>query len=199
MEAAHEYRMLMACDIAAPSGRTEQDRLEIRQFLESACRGAFHAGGMDWDSCTRWNTTDGCRLVVPSGFRKRTLLDRVLPGLTALLLSYNEWAAEHLRIRLRVALHADEIHRDSHGSASNTPFEILLCLLNATLLRTAIADAPNNVPIAAIFSQRYGEEIAGCDKYESGTDAFIPVEIREKEYNGRAWIHYPGSREVPRP
>lgn len=53
MEAAHEYRTLLACDIAASSGRTAEDLQRIRQLLESACRGAFHAGGLKWDSSAR--------------------------------------------------------------------------------------------------------------------------------------------------
>jgi hypothetical protein len=193
MEPVYEYRALMACDIASSSGRGEAALQEIRAVLEQACHAAFGAAGLDWDRCRRQDTGDGFHLVAPPGVQKRRLLHPALPGLATLLRAHNGRAPENLRIRLRVALHAGEIRLDPDGGASGSPFEILARLLNAAPLRTALLDAPDSVPIAAILSQHFGEETVGHFGVGPAADAFVPVDVQEKAYRGQGWIHYPGS------
>jgi hypothetical protein len=198
MESVYEYRALLACDIASSSGRGEAALQEIRAALEQACHAAFRAAGLDWERCRRQDTGDGFQLVAPPGVQKRKLLHPALPGLATLLRAHNGRAPEHLRIRLRVALHAGEVRLDPDGGACGAPFEILARLLNAAPLRTALADAPDSVPIAAILSQHYGEETVGHFGVGPAADAFVPVGVLEKAYRGQAWIHYPGSPIGPR-
>lgn len=198
VESVYEYRVLLACDIASSAGRGEHNLQEIRGVLDSACGTAFQAAGLDWTDCRRQDTGDGFQLVAPSGIRKQTLLYPVLPDLAMLVRAHNRHAPERVRIRLRVALHAGEIRLDADGGFSGAPFEILARLLNAAPVRAASSDAPDTVPVAAILSQHYGEETIGHGHTGPDTDAFVPVEVHEKAYAGRAWIHWPGSPVGPR-
>ncbi|MEY9861099.1 hypothetical protein ABH935_006739 [Catenulispora sp. GAS73] len=194
MESVYEYRALLACDIASSAGRGENNLQEIRGVLEAACSAAFRTAGLDWAGCRRQDTGDGFQLVAPSGIRKQTLLHPVLPDLATRVRAHNRRAPAKVQIRLRVALHAGEIKLDPDGGFSGAPFEILARLLNAAPVRAALSGAPEGVPVAAILSQHYGEETIGSG-YDAGpdADAFVPVEVREKAYVGRAWIHCPGS------
>jgi hypothetical protein len=193
MESVYEYRALLACDIASSAGRGENNLQEIRGVLQSACDAAFQAAGLDWTGCQRQDTGDGFQLVVPSGIRKQTLLYPVLPDLAMLVRAHNRQAPDRVKIRLRVALHAGEVRLDPDGGFSGAPFEVLARLLNSAPVRTALSHAPDGVPVAAILSQHYGEETIGHGYAGPDADAFIPVEVREKAYVGRAWIHCPGS------
>lgn len=193
VESVYEYRALLACDIASSAGRGEHNLQQIREVLDSACDTAFQAAGLDWTDCRRQDTGDGFQLVAPSGIRKQTLLYPVLPDLAMLVRAHNRRAPDVVKIRLRVALHAGEIRLDPDGGFSGAPFEVLARLLNATPVRTALSDAPEAVPVAAILSQHYGEETIGHDYAGPDADAFVPVEVREKAYVGRAWVHCPGS------
>ena len=193
MESVYEYRALLACDIASSAGRGENNLQEIRGVLDAACSAAFQTAGLDWTSCRRQDTGDGFQLVAPSEIRKQTLLHPVLPDLATLVRAHNRQAPARVQIRLRVALHAGEVRLDPDGGFSGAPFEVLARLLNAAPVRAALSGTPESVPVAAILSQHYGEETIGSGYAGPDADAFVPVEVREKAYVGRAWIHCPGS------
>lgn len=198
MESRYEYRVLLACDIAASAGRGEAALQQIRGVLEAACRGAFQAAGLDWSRCLRQDTGDGFQVVALPGIRKQLLLNAVLPELAALVRAHNRTAADSVRLRLRVALHAGEVRLEPDGGVSGAPFEVLARLLNAAPVREALREAPEGVPVAAILSQHFGEEAVGHGDDGPDADAFVPVEVREKKYVGHAWVHYPGCPIAPR-
>lgn len=198
MESVYEYRTLLACDIASSAGRGEATLQEIRGVLASVWHAAFQAAGLDWSRCRRQDTGDGFQLAAPAGVRKATLLYPMLPYLGTLVRQHNRQAPDETRIRLRIALHAGEVRLDQDGGLSGAPFEILARLLNAAPLRAALTEAPESVPVAAILSHHYGEETVGHGPDGPDADAFVPVEVREKEYAARAWLHYPGCPIGPR-
>ena len=93
--------------------RTSLNQLAIREALYEA----FAGSGIGWDSCVSEDRGDGALILIPPEVPKTRLVTG-LPGMLAAAISrHNTGSSVPERMRLRVALHAGEVHRDAHGVA----------------------------------------------------------------------------------
>jgi hypothetical protein len=60
-------------------------------------------------------------LLIPARVSKIDLLDPVIPTIAEHIRVHDAAVAPPLRIQLRVAVHAGEVHRDPHGWAEPAP------------------------------------------------------------------------------
>ncbi|WP_131740074.1 tetratricopeptide repeat protein [Actinomadura roseirufa] len=167
--------------------RTDWDRITVRDGLYAALRGAFDASGAPWASCYHEDRGDGALILVPPTVPKERLAC-LLPGqLAAHLDRHNERADPGARIRLRLAVHAGEVHQDAHGvvgSAINTAFR----LLDSAPLRRALRGASGS--LALIASDWFYREVVWqsplCDP-----DTYRRVPVTVKETRTQGWIRLP--------
>src|SRR5262249_55322004 len=117
---------------------------------------------------------------------KNLLAAALPPTLATVLREHNQAAAPETRMRLRIALHAGEVHHDDHGVAA-TAINHSFRLLDAGPLKRALRDSPGT--LALIASQWFFEEVIRHDRATAAT--YRQVEGSVKETRATAWICLP--------
>jgi hypothetical protein len=171
--------------------RDSEAFVQLRRALFQIMEDALEFSGITWSSCLRHDTGDGMIVVVPSEFPKSRLLYPMLERLAASLRHHNRYASQAIRIRLRVAIHAGDVRVDDYG-ITGRPKVLLARLLDAGPLRGALAEAPDTATVAVIVSDSFYDDVI-CHGHK-GVDPrlYVPVTVRVKETEARAWLHVPG-------
>ena len=166
--------------------RTSLNQLAIREALYEALAEAFADSGIGWDSCVSEDRGDGALILIPPEVPK-TRLVAGLPGMLAVAVSrHNKGSSVPERMRLRVALHAGEVHRDAHGVAGVAVNHVFR-LAEAPVVRSALA-ASSGV-LALIVSDWYFTEVVRHDPAaEPGSYRQVQVIVKETAATGWIWV-----------
>jgi class 3 adenylate cyclase len=136
--------------------RTNPHRLVVRKALYDALRRGLQRLGIAWADCHREDRGDGVLVLVPSEVAKSLLVES-LPGvLAAALAEHNSSHDVGEQIRLRMAVHAGEVHYDNHGvvgDAVNHTYR----LIDAPALKSALAESTGT--LAVITSNWFFDEV----------------------------------------
>ncbi|HET9141443.1 ATP-binding protein [Actinophytocola sp.] len=183
------HRTILAVDIErfGDLARSDRDRMLVRDVLYRTLSAAFDDAGVGWSACDHEDRGDGVLVVIPSTVAKSVLVESVPESIEAGLLAHNSSAGPERRIRLRMVLHAGEVHYDAHGvvgTAVNHAFR----LLDAPPFKSAFA-ASGGV-LAVITSSWFYEEVVWHSAVRAAY-ARIPVSV--KETNTVAWARVPGA------
>ena len=184
------HRTIVCVDIEGFSDRcrTNPDQLAVRAALYGALRQAFTRSGIPWDGeeCYREDRGDGALILISPRVPKTLLAAALPPTLATALHEHNQAAAPQTRMRLRIVLHAGEVHQDDHGVAA-TAINHSFRLLEAGPLKRALRDSPGT--LALIASQWFFEEVIRHDRATAAT--YRQVEVSVKETQATAWICLP--------
>ncbi|MFI9461021.1 hypothetical protein [Streptomyces xiamenensis] len=192
MENVPEYRALLAVDIARSAGRGDVALRRIRAALWAALREAFARGGIDREACLYQDLGDGVRVTLPAGTPKASLIHPLAHELSVRLAAHNRLAAPPAQVRVRMALHAGDVHIAPDGTVTGRPLEVLARLLDASPVRDALAVRPE-ATAALIISQHFHEEVVCQGRPGIDPESFRQVGVREKEFTASAWLHVPGA------
>jgi class 3 adenylate cyclase len=170
------------------SGRWHNpDQLRARSALAIAVRSAFHAAGIAWSHLVVEDRGDGMIVLVPATVSKVDLLDPVVPALVAAIHRHN--ADEEPHIRLRVALHAGEVHHDAYGWAGSD-LNAACRLVNDTAVYGSLTSHPRSDVVFVVSDVIYDGVVR--HGYRSvDPAAYVPVDAAVKEFRARAWVHVP--------
>jgi len=183
------HRAVVGVDVEGFGGRcrTHPDQIAVRDGLYQALERAFTRAGIDWEQCYHEDRGDGALILVRSEVPKTLLAQSVPAELAAAAADHNLACAQRARIRLRLAMHAGEIHHDRHGvtgTAINTTFR----LLEAEPLKQALRGSPGT--LAVIASRWFYEEV--IRHAPACTPAsWRRVRVVVKETREDAWICLP--------
>lgn len=185
------YRGMFAVDVERSAGRGDPALLEFRQALTRMVREACAESGIVWDHAHHTDLGDGLRVVAHRDVRKIHLLHPLVSSLAQRVRRYNESVREMARIRLRMAVHAGDVHLQD-GAMAGGSLELLARLLDAQPLRELLAGAPAAVTLAlAVSDHVYGEVVRhGYSGVDPAT--YRPVEVMVKRTSVAAWLHVPG-------
>lgn len=167
--------------------RTHPHQMAVRAGLYRALRTAFGRSGIDWRSCYHEDRGDGALILVPADVSKNRLTSDLPAELAAAVVEHNRSHDRLAQIRLRLAVHAGEIHYDAHGlvgSAINLAFR----LLESERLKSALADSSG--VLVLIASQWIYEEVIRHDP-ASAPELFRQFQVAVKETRASAWISRP--------
>ena len=170
--------------------RTNPHQVAVRDGLYGAMRDAFGGPGIRWDACGVEDRGDGVFVLIPPEVPKALLVESLPPALVTALQAHNGGHPGPERIRLRMALHAGEIHYDKHGvtaAAVNLAFR----LLEASSLKAALANSPG--VLAVIASSWFFEEVVRHSTIAAG---YHPVEVAVKETTTIGWICLPDHMDL---
>ncbi|HEV2345530.1 MAG TPA: hypothetical protein VGS97_15635 [Actinocrinis sp.] len=187
-----EYRAVLDVDIEGSSGRGDVALRVIRERLFDALESSFRLAGIDWEICLRADKGDGMLIVAPPGTAKAALIHPLIPQLAARLRSHNRGAGPGTRIRVRVAMHAGELHLDGEGDVMGGTMEVIARLLDAAPLRSALRAAPPDTPLALIVSRHVYEDTVGHGYPGVVPEDFRKVRVEVKKYGDDAWLYVPG-------
>ena len=173
--------------------RTNPDQVMARDGLYRALSQAFARSGLYWEDCYHEDRGDGALILIPSDVPKSLLVTDVPRELAAALSEHNQAHDRQARIRLRLAVHAGEIHHDAHG-VTGTAINVAFRLLEAAPLKRALAGSSG--VLAVIASRWFFEEVIRHTP-ASGPASYRRVPIAVKETQDSAWICRPDDPYLP--
>jgi PAS domain-containing protein len=181
------HRTIVVVDVEGFGGqhRTNPHQVAVRDGLYGAMRDAFGRAGVPWDDCGAEDRGDGVFVLIPPEVPKALLAEALPPALVTALQAHNGAHPGPEQIRLRMALHAGEVHYDEHGvtaAAVNLAFR----LLEAGALKAALASSPG--VLAVIASSWFFEEVV---RHATSAAGYHPVEVTVKETTATGWICLP--------
>jgi class 3 adenylate cyclase len=190
------HRAIMAVDIESSTTRTNPVKAQLRSTLYTLFAAALEAAGIQRRHRDPFDDRgDGIlALIHPVDQAPKTLLmNRAVPDLARRLAAHNASLPvlldPRLRLRLRVVLHAGEIHYDDNGCFGEA-LDIAFRLLDAAAVKKALAGS--QAPLVLVVSSDIFRSLV-CHGYE-GIDehAFAPhVRIRVAGHQHRGWLHTP--------
>ncbi|WP_406839401.1 adenylate/guanylate cyclase [Streptomyces sp. AHU1] len=175
---------LLFADIKGFSSRSDRDQLRSREDLYAELCSAFT--DELWQLCPHEDRGDGVLVVVPPALPVETLFTDVLPRLERGLGGRRR--SDPL-LRLRIAVHAGAVHRDSHGFAGNAVNHVFR-LCDGEPLRQAIDEAASDTALLVSGVVHDSVVRAGLPGVEPTT--FHAVAFQVKETHARAWLHVAG-------
>ena len=185
------HRAIVAVDIEGSTTRTNTARAQLRSVLFELLEGAFLAGGIGRkfrDSFVDRGDGALCLVRPVDQAPKPVLLTLVIPALAGLLPRHADRQPD-LAFRLRVAVHAGEIHYDSHGPYGED-VDIACRLVDAPELKRRLKETSG--PLALVVSQEIHRSVVrhGYDGIDHGAFTQV-VHIRIGAQRLRGWIHTP--------
>ncbi|MFI0486189.1 FxSxx-COOH system tetratricopeptide repeat protein [Actinomadura sp. 9N215] len=186
------HRAIVAVDVAGfgDRRRTNPDRVRARDGLYRALRRSFTRSALPWDTSHREDRGDGALVLVSPEVPKVRLSGSLPQALADALDDHNTASPPAQRIGLRMALHAGEVHHDTHGVAGacvNDAFR----LLEAPAVKDVLAGS--RAPLVLVVSEWFFEEVVRHDP-GSRPDAFrqVRVELKETSTTARVRVVEPG-------
>jgi tetratricopeptide (TPR) repeat protein len=165
--------------------RTNAHQVAVRDGLYRVMRQAFGRAGISWDGCGHEDRGDGVFVLVPAEVPKGLLAESLPPALVAALRAHNGTHPGPERIRLRMALHAGEVHYDEHGVTAAS-VNLVFRLVEAGALKAALAGSPG--VLAIIVSSWFFDEVV---RHSGASAAYRRVEVAVKETTTIGWICLP--------
>jgi hypothetical protein len=184
-----EHRSIVVVDMMAFGRWHNPSQLRARAVLRAVLRSAFRSAGITWRRVAVEDRGDGMIILVPPTVSKADILDPIIPNMATMIRQHNVACDAESRIRLRVSVHAGEVHADPAGWVG-TDLNVACRLLDSPaayrhLRRDPSADlvvVVSNVIYHGIVQHRY-RRISPA--------AYIPIHVTIKEVNTRAWLHAP--------
>jgi class 3 adenylate cyclase len=190
------YRAIVALDIERSTSRPNPINGELRNKTYEMFDVALRTAGIDKRHRDRFvDRGDGILALIRPVDQapKALLLNRVVPVLNRLLTEYNASLARHSQpqrqLRIRVVMHAGEVHYDANGCFGED-LDVAFRLLDAARVKRALRETPDPLVLVVsgdIYSSVVRHGYDGIDR-----QAFHPlvrVEVAGKRYPG--WIHIP--------
>jgi tetratricopeptide (TPR) repeat protein len=191
--AIHRAILIVDVENFGDPARTNTDQLAVRDTMYRALRQSFAMARIDWAECVTEDRGDGAFVLVPPTVPKSWLVTRLPAHMAEMLVRYNAACPAQARIRLRMALHAGEVHPDAHGSAG-TSINRAFRLIEAPASRTALRYSSG--VIALIVSDWFYDEVVRHHP-AAEPSCFRQVHVAMKETEMTAWVRVLEPGEAP--
>jgi tetratricopeptide (TPR) repeat protein len=188
------HRTIVVVDVTGfgDQRRTNRHQIVVRQALYEILERAFDDVAVSWTGCDHEDRGDGVLIVVPATVPKGVFVE-LLPGrLLAGLDEHNRQHPVEERIRLRLSLHAGEIHYDDHGVVGRA-VNLAFRLLDSPAFRDIAARSTGT--LALIVSSWFFDEVVWQSAAANPT-AYQRIRIVAKETDTDAWVRLSGTDEV---
>jgi hypothetical protein len=181
------YRSIIVLDLEESTKRTNPVKGELRRVMYDLLARSLEAVGVTGNRLEPLRDRgDGVLVLIKphDEVPKTVLLDRLIPLLATLLAEYNAQTAQPpLRMRLRVVIHAGEVHMDARGCYGEA-IDIAVRLLDATRVKKALKQAA--APLVLVISNDIHSGIV-CQGYvDVGT--YFPIWVPVGERRHRGWV-----------
>jgi len=190
------YRSIVALDIERSTTRPNPIKGELRNKTYELFEGALRAAGIDQRYHDRFiDRGDGIlALIHPvDQVPKALLLNRAVPFLNRLLTEYNtslpRYSQPQRQLRIRVVLHAGEVHYDANGCFGEA-LDVAFRLLDAARVKREFREMADPL-ILVISGDIYSSVVRhGYDGIDHQTfRPLVRVQVAGRRYPG--WIRIP--------
>jgi hypothetical protein len=197
MSAEPVYRLIVGVGIEDWTKRTNPVKGELRDYLYHLIGQALQLTGIAEGQLEPFtHRSDGVLILIRphDDVPKTLILGRLLPVLTALLMTHNEAMPRlDLHLRLRVVVHAGEVHGDEHGFYGDD-VDTACRLLDSPGLRRTLRDETASPLVLAVSEEIYHgiveQDYLGAGAYQPL--GRIPVGNRRR----RGWTHVPAAAKL---
>lgn len=185
------HRSVLVVDVAdfTDPARTNADQLTIRRGMYGALHRSVGVCGADPGACTIEDRGDGILVLLPSEFPKSHLVTRLPDALVTEVGRHNASAETSASFRLRVALHAGEVHFDDQGVVGDA-INLTFRLIEAPALKTALRSGSGL--LALVVSEWFYEEVVRHAP-DAVPPSFTQIPIAVKKTRTRGWMRVAGS------
>lgn len=180
-------RSLVAVDIEEYSRRDNLGHLELREALRRVSTEAFRQIGVRADGLQ--DQGDAFLILVGPEVAKARLVVDLIRELSIALRQFNRNRLPEARMRLRLALHAGDVHLDGTGYGGEAVVAVMR-LIEAEALRKALKAAPED--LAVIVSGHLHRDVVTQEYRGIDPADYREVQVSRKEFSQRAWIRVPG-------
>ncbi len=192
LEGQHASMVLLDVESFGDPGRTAADQLQVRAGMYGALGKAFGAVGIVLGDCDVEDRGDGVMVLVPAAVSKNRLVAGFPDALREAVAEHNAGHSENARFRLRVALHAGEVHRDAQGSTSDS-LNFAFRLLDAAVAKKALGSSA--AELVVIASEWFYNNVIRHDP-AAHAGSYVEVAFQTKETSAPAWIRLPGEHRA---
>ena len=191
------YRSIIVLDLEESTMRTNPVKGELRRVMYDLLGRSLKAvaiTGNRLESLT--DRGDGILVLIKphDEVPKTVLLDRLIPLLATLLIEYNAQAVHPaLRMRLRVVMHAGEVHMDQRGCFGEA-IDIAIRLLDSPRVKKTLKQAA--APLVLVISNEIYSGIV-CQGYVDANTYHPLVRVGVGKRRHRGWVHIPALGASP--
>ncbi|OLF13517.1 ATP-binding protein [Actinophytocola xanthii] len=180
------HRTVLVVDVSAfgDRRRTNLHQLTVRRGLYGVLERVFAEIGVSWPDCDHEDRGDGVLVVIPATVGKGVFVELLPERLAAGLRAHNQARPAEEQIRLRLALHAGEIHYDEHGVVGRA-VNLAFRLLDSPAFTAAHARSSGLLSI--ITSAWFFEEVV-WHSATAAREAYRRVHVTTKETDTVAWV-----------
>ncbi len=191
------YRIMVALDIERSTSRPNLVKAELRNKIYEFFETALRSAGIQKRYRDRFiDRGDGIlALIYPvDQAPKALLLSHAIPSLNRLLTDYNGSLPPGSRLqqqlRVRVVMHAGEVHYDAHGCFGEA-LDVAFRLLDAAQVKRALLTTVD--PLALVVSGDIYKSVVRHGYNGINPNDFHPlVRIQVAGYRHPGWIYIPG-------
>ena len=194
------HRSIVAVDLEGSTQRTDLVKGELRRVMYDLLAHSLEAVAIAGDRVERLiDRGDGVLVLIRphDDVPKTVLLDRLIPLLAIRLAEYNARAVQPtLRIRLRVVVHAGDVHDDGRGFYGEA-IDVAIRLLDSQPVKKALKQAVG--PLVLVVSEEIYSGIVRHGYVPA--DSYVPlVRVSVGGRRLRGWVHIPvAAASVPVP
>jgi hypothetical protein len=176
---------IFVCDIISFGKRPDHVQSHLRTVLYDGLRTCFDAAGLPFEGCYTEDRGDGVIVVLPPSYDPAGLAHPLPDHLRGALRRHNGLAAEHARMRLRVALHSGQLESDDNGIVGTTVNHVNR-LLDAPSFKEELAETPAELGVLA--SDEFYRAVIQEGRGAIDPTEFRPIKVRLKETDTTAWL-----------
>jgi hypothetical protein len=196
-QAGPVHRSIIVLDLEQSTMRTNPVKGELRRVMYDLLGRSLEAVAVTGNRLEPLTDRgDGILVLIKphDDVPKTVLLDRLIPQLATLLAEYNAHAAQPaLRMRLRVVVHAGEVHIDRQGCYGEA-IDVAVRLLDSPRVKKVLQQAA--APLVLVISNEIYSGIVRQGYVDS--DTYLPlVRVRVGKRQHCGWIHFPPALAPP--
>ena len=187
------HRAIVALDIESSTSRPDPVKAELRTMLYELFDAALRSAGLHPLRRGQFFDRGDGLLALLRPVDQVLLLDRVVPVLSQLLTGYNaslpDPSRQQRQLRVRVVVHAGEVHYDDNGCFGEA-LDIAFRLLDAPRVKATLKTAPG--PLLLVVSGEIYRPVTRQGRGQLDQTAFrrlISARVAGARHPG--WVHIP--------
>jgi len=188
MDSTADHETIMALDIACDSASTTARRLVVRDAFRDLLRTSFAEAGVLGDVLFRDDTGDGAMIRLPAQASNADLVAALPERMLVELRRYNARHAEEAKVRLCVAFHASEVHRDRRDASGHA-----VLLAEAPCAKNALRHS--GAALALIVSDSFYHDVVLADLVAEAR-SYRRISVSVEETKTKAWLRLLGGAVI---
>ncbi|WP_157963992.1 cyclic nucleotide-binding domain-containing protein [Actinocorallia populi] len=160
-------------------GRTDVDRLVVREVMYGALRRSLEGSGVPWDGCHREDRGDGALVIVPPALPTHAVLHPMAELLAEEIAAHGRRASPGERLVLRLAVGAGPVVQDGQGMVGES-INGTARLLDAPAFKARMRGGVG-VAVSPFVHENFVRHLPFREEYEQ-------VEVKVKETSTTGWV-----------